>query len=276
MRVILLPFAFILFVMCSQPQKQDTPEAIPLTNSSFLSGKIIDLTYAFDSSTIYWPTEAGFVFEQATEGYTEKGYYYTANAFCAAEHGGTHLDAPIHFAEGRQTVDAIPLRNLIAPGIVIDVRDMAAGNPDYQVSVDDLEQWETQYGQIPTGTIILLRTGFGQYWPDRMRYLGTDEQGAEAVAKLHFPGLHPDAARWLIENRSVKAIGLDTPSIDYGQSQLFETHQALFKENIPAFENVAQLDQLPPQGFLIIALPMKIGKGSGAPLRIIAIVTGKQ
>jgi kynurenine formamidase len=102
--------------------------------------------------------------------------------------------------------------------------------------------------------------------------MGTDARGTEGVAQLHFPGLHPDAARWLIENRAIKAIGLDTPSIDYGQSQLFETHQTLFKENIPALENVAHLDELPIQGFTIIALPMKIGGGSGAPLRIIAIV----
>jgi kynurenine formamidase len=268
----LFPLLLIFFSMCTQPQNQDQPEEAQPTTSSFLSGILIDLTYTFDSSTIYWPTEEGFILNQAAEGYTEKGYYYTANSFCGAEHGGTHLDAPIHFAEGRQTVDAIPLQNLIGPGVVIDVSEVAADNPDYQISVGDFEQWEATYGKIPEGTIVLLRTGYGRYWPDRVRYMGTDARGTEGVAQLHFPGLHPDAARWLIENRAIKAIGLDTPSIDYGQSQLFETHQTLFKENIPAFENVAHMDELPIQGFTIIALPMKIGGGSGAPLRIIAVV----
>ncbi|MCM3900094.1 MAG: cyclase family protein, partial [Pyrinomonadaceae bacterium] len=103
-------------------------------------------------------------------------------------------------------------------------------------------------------------------------YLGTEERGAEAVAKLHFPGLHPDAARWLAANRSIKAIGLDTASIDFGQSTLFESHRILFDKNIPAFENVANLDRLPPKGFSVIALPMKIKGGSGGPLRIVAIL----
>ena len=102
--------------------------------------------------------------------------------------------------------------------------------------------------------------------------MGTDERGPAAVAKLHFPGLHPDAARWLVANRQINAIGLDTPSIDYGQSTLFESHRILFEKNIPAFENVANLDQLPVKGFTVIALPMKIKGGSGGPVRIIAML----
>ncbi len=266
-------FFFTLFGIISLTQAQNTSATTAHDLAmSWLSGTLIDLTYAFDDSTVYWPTEEGFVLEKGSEGYTDKGYYYTANGFRAAEHGGTHLDAPIHFAEGRQAVDAIPLQNLIGSGVVVDVREKAAQNADYQVSVADLQQWEAEHGEIPDSTIVLLRTGYGQYWPDRLQYMGTDERGAEAVAKLHFPGLHPEAARWLIENRAVKAVGLDTPSIDYGQSTLFETHQTLFKENIPAFENVAHLDQLPAQGFIVVALPMKIRGGSGAPLRMIAII----
>jgi kynurenine formamidase len=130
--------------------------------------------------------------------------------------------------------------------------------------------WEKKNGRIPNGAIVLLRTGFGKFYPDRKKYLGTQERGAEAVAKLHFPGLHPDAARWLITKRSIKAIGLDTASIDYGQSTLFESHRILFEKNIPALENVANLDRLPVKRFTIIALPMKIKGGSGGPLRIVA------
>jgi kynurenine formamidase len=102
--------------------------------------------------------------------------------------------------------------------------------------------------------------------------MGTDERGEGAVGKLHFPGLHPEAARWLVNNRRVKAIGLDTVSIDYGQSTLFESHVSLFQKNVPALENLANLEQLPEKGFLIIALPMKIKGGSGGPLRIVAVV----
>jgi len=236
------------------------------------SRRIIDLTYPFDSDSVYWPTAETFKLETDFEGVTDKGYFYSAYRFSAAEHGGTHLDAPVHFAKGRNSVDQIPLEQLTGPGLVIDVNPQCVSNADYLVSVADIQNWERQNGRIGAGSIVLLRTGFGKYYPDRKKYLGTDERGPAAVAKLHFPGLDPAAARWLTTNRSIKAIGLDTASIDRGQSTLFESHRALFEKNVPAFENVANLDQLPVKGFTVIALPMKIKGGSGGPLRIIAML----
>ena len=241
-------------------------------SGAFPSGRIVDLTYAFDANSVYWPTAEQFKLETDFEGMTDKGYFYSAYRYSAAEHGGTHLDSPVHFAKGRNTVDQLPLEQLMGPAIVIDVTSQCATNPDYLVSVADFENWEKRNGKIPAGTIVLLRTGFGKFYPDRKKYLGTEERGAEAVAKLHFPGLDPAAARWITTNRSIKAIGLDTASIDYGQSTLFESHRALFEKNVPAFENVANLDQLPAKGFSVIALPMKIKGGSGGPLRIIAVL----
>lgn len=234
--------------------------------------KIVDLTHPFDAATVYWPTAEGFKLETDFDGTTEAGFYYSAYRYSAAEHGGTHLDAPLHFAKGRNSVDQIPLEQLTGPGFVIDVSKQCADNADYLVSVTDIQNWEKVNGKIPGGAIIFLRTGFGKFYPDRKKYLGTDERGAAAVAKLHFPGLDPAAATWLTQNRSIKAIGLDTASIDRGQSTLFESHRTLFEKNIPAFENVANLDQLPIKGFTVVALPMKIKGGSGGPLRIIAMM----
>lgn len=238
----------------------------------FPTGTVVDLSYAFDSETIYWPTAEPFHLQKDFEGVTDKGFYYSAYKYSAAEHGGTHVDAPVHFAEGRQSVDQIALDQLMGPGIVVDVAKQAENNPDYRITMSDLLTWEKRNGKIASGTILMLRTGFGKFYPDRKKYMGTDERGPAAVAKLHFPGLHPEAARWLVENRSIKAIGLDTPSIDYGQSTLFESHRILFDKNIPAFENVANLEKLPTKGFSVIALPMKIRGGSGGPLRIVAIL----
>ena len=236
------------------------------------AGRIIDLSYAFDAETVYWPTAQPFRLEKDFEGDTEQGYYYSAYRYSAAEHGGTHLDAPVHFARGRHSTDKIPLEQLIGSAVVIDVTRQCERDPDYRVTIEDFLVWERRQGRLPNGTIVLLRTGFGKRYPDRKRYLGTDERGPDAVPKLHFPGLHPDAARWLVTNRSIKAIGLDTASIDFGQSTKFESHRILFEKNIPAFENVANLDQLPIRGFAVIALPMKIRGGSGGPLRIIAVL----
>jgi kynurenine formamidase len=237
-----------------------------------LLGPAVDLTHPFDASTIYWPTEEGFVLEHGTEGRTESGYWYAAHRMRLAEHGGTHLDAPSHFHEGGSTTERVALDRLVVRAVVVDVREACAKSADYPVSVADLERFEAAHGRIPDGAALLLRTGFARRWPDRGRYLGTDERGAGAVAKLHFPGLDPAAARWLVANREIAAVGIDTASIDPGQSKRFETHQLLFAAEIPAFENLADLDPLPPTGATLIALPMKIAGGSGGPLRAIAIL----
>jgi kynurenine formamidase len=259
-------FLTVFLVACQPaPYHQELGFALP-------EGSVIDLSHPFDQDTVYWPTAEDFELRVDFEGMTDKGYYYTANTFCSAEHGGTHIDAPIHFGEGRSTVDQIPLEQLMGEAVVIDVSDRCADDADYQISTSDFERWETRHGPLPNGTIVLLRTGYEAFWPDRLRYMGTDERGPDAVAKLHFPGLHPDAARWLVANRSINAIGLDTPSIDSGQSTLFESHQVLFAADIPAFENLTNLGDLPPTGFAVVALPMKIAGGSGGPLRIAAIV----
>lgn len=234
------------------------------------AGQWLDLTYPFSGSTTYWPTAEGFRLDTVAFGDTDGGYFYSAFNFSAAEHGGTHLDAPVHFAEGGQSADQIPLDRLIGPAVVLDVSDRVSA--DYQVGPPDFEAWELLYGPIPDGSILLIRTGWGDRYGDAAAYLGTTTTGPAAVPDLHFPGLHPESAEWLAEARNVAAVGIDTPSIDYGQSTGFESHVALYSAGIPGFENVANLGQLPATGAYVVALPMKIEGGSGAPLRIVAWV----
>ncbi|HWP66322.1 MAG TPA: cyclase family protein [Candidatus Limnocylindria bacterium] len=247
--------------------------ALLLAAAPAAADRVIDLSHAYDADTVYWPTESGFVLEKKHDGVTAAGYYYAANRFCSPEHGGTHLDAPVHFGKDRRAVDAIPVSQLIGPGVVIDVTDACARDRDYQVRVDDIVAWERQHGKIPRGAIVFLRTGFGRFWPDRVRYMGTAERGAAAVAKLHFPGLAPDAARFLAVERRIGAVGIDTPSIDHGPSTTFATHVLLSEHEVPALENVANLEPLPARGFTAIALPMKIRGGSGGPVRIVAVLS---
>lgn len=268
MRPLLILCVLALF-SCSN---YDTPSASESETFSLPSGVIVDLSYSYSDETIYWPTADKFEKTVDAEGNTPGGYYYLSNTVRTSEHGGTHLDAPIHFSEGKLTTEEIPLENLMGMAVLIDVAEQAAVNADYLISVSDFENWEARHGQIPDGAIVLLRTGYGQYWPDAERYLGTAERGDDAIALLHFPGIDPAAATWLVENRSIHAIGIDTASIDRGQSSTYDTHQILFAANIPAFENVANLDRLPETGFVVIALPMKIAGGSGGPLRIAAII----
>jgi kynurenine formamidase len=265
-RISLVLCAALLAGACS------SPAPAPRSPAVFPPGTIVDLSHAYDASTIFWPTADPFRLEKVADGITPGGYYYAANNVFTSEHGGTHLDSPVHFAQGRQTVDRIPLDRLVGAAVVIDVTDRADRDPDYQVTTADLEQAEARDGQIAAEVIVLIRTGFSRRWPDAARYLGTAERGEAAVAKLHFPGVHPDAARWLMDNRQIKAIGIDTASIDYGQTSGYESHRALFARDVPAFENLTGLEALPPRGAWIVALPMKIGGGSGAPLRAVAFV----
>jgi kynurenine formamidase len=233
---------------------------------------LVDLTHPFNDRTIYWPTAQEFVLTQVAEGETEGGWYYAANNFEAAEHGGTHLDAPIHFARGGDKTDEIPLRRLVGRAVTIDVSGRVGDNADYLISRADLRRWERRNGRLPRRAIVLLRTGWERFWPDAERYLGTAERGEQAVPQLHFPGLSAEAARWLVRRRAVKAVGIDTASIDYGQSSDFLAHRVLGAANVPVFENVARLGRLPDRGFSVVALPMKIEGGSGGPLRIMAVL----
>jgi len=260
-------FAILLFVSCAQQETKNKT-----AKDFFAAGEWIDLSYDFSDKTVYWPTANNFKLDTSFEGVTPGGFYYSAYNFSAAEHGGTHLDAPSHFAKGRWSADEIPLNNLLGESVVIDVTEKASKNPDYLIESNDIEEWEKTNGKLPEDIILFFRTGYGAFYPDAKKYLGTDEKGAGAVAKLHFPSLDPAAALWLVKNRKIKAVGLDVASVDYGQSSDFKTHQVLYKENILGFENVANLDKLPVKGSYIIALPMKIKGGSGAPLRIIAWV----
>ena len=234
--------------------------------------RLIDLTHAFGPDTVVWPTEQDFrlILQQAGE--TPGGYYYASNRLEMAEHGGTHIDAPIHFAKGGQTLDQVPIERLVGTGIRIDITGQCARDRDYRVTIRDFERWEAAHGRIPNRAIVLLDTGFARFWPSRQQYLGTELRGAEGVRMLHFPGLHPEAASWLVRERQVKAVGIDTASIDYGQSSKFETHVSLLSQNVPVFENLGDLRDLPDQGFDVIALPMKISDGTGGPLRVIAVL----
>lgn len=270
--IILSLFTLIVLTGCKD-KSEVTIETSQEPQPNILEGNIVDLSHDYSKETIYWVTAKKFNKDTVFYGKTDKDYFYSAYNFETAEHGGTHIDAPIHFSENSLTVDKIPLEKLVGRAIKIDVSDKAMNNPDYLISVEDLMYWETKEDmQIPDESIVLLETGFSQFYPEVIKYLGTDKRGDDAVKELHFPGLSPEAANWLIENRNIKAIGIDTASIDYGQSDTFQTHVNLMSHNISAFENLTNLDKLPSKDFYVVALPMKIKGGSGAPLRIVAFL----
>ena len=249
-------------VACNNASQQERPIDV--------KERLVDLTYAFDARTIYWPNAQPFKWEEESWGKSAGGYWYAAARYSASEHGGTHLDSPIHFSEGKLTIDAIPVERLIGPAIVIDITAACARNSDHAMSVTEITNWEKSNGQIPDAAIVLVRTGWGRFWPDRKNYLGSDVP--KDTANLHFPGLSREAAEFLARERKVDGVGIDTASIDPGQSRDFIAHQILNGADIYGLENVANLDKLPATGATLIALPMKIQRGTGGPVRIVAIL----
>lgn len=231
--------------------------------------KVVDLTYAFDNQTVYWPTAKRFELTQVAHGRTDAGYWYASNDYSASEHGGTHIDAPIHFAEGGQSTADVPLHRLMGPAAVVDIRRQCSADPNYRLSPDDILDNEKRYGRLEPGTIVLIHTGFGQYYPDLERYLGSSVRGT--AEHLRFPGIGESAARLLVD-RKIDFVGLDTASLDHGPSKDFIAHRVLLGAGIPGLENLANLDKLPARGATVIALPMKIDGGTGGPCRVIAIL----
>ena len=183
-------------------------------------------------------------------------------AFSSDEHFGTHLDAPAHFG-GAWTVDRIPVDRLVRPGICVNV----AGKPeDYQLTVADVKAFEAKNGAIPEGSIVMIATGWDARWPDQKKYMN-DRAGVK-----HFPGIHPDAAAYLARDRKVAGLGIDTPSVDYGPSAKFETHNLTMPLNVFHIENAARLTSLPAKGFTLVVAPIKLAGGSGGPTRVFALL----
>jgi kynurenine formamidase len=244
----------------------DRGQQIDLTRAT-----LIDLTHAYNDRTIYWPTApARFRLERLAYGPTPGGYFYSSYSFSTPEHGGTHIDAPIHFSERGRTVDELPLGQLIAPGIVIDVSAPAAADADHRLTRDDVLAFERRHGRIAQGTIVLLRTGWSRRWPDVKAYLGDDRPGDASA--LRFPSFGADAARLLVDDRGAAALGVDTASIDYGRSSDFMVHRIAAARQVPGLENLTNLERLPATGATVLALPVKIEKGSGGPVRVVAVV----
>jgi kynurenine formamidase len=259
--------AAVLALLAGGPLAAQPPRPAP----DLATAEVVDLTHPFDEKTLYWPTSPStFQLTKLAEGKTAGGFFYAANAFCTPEHGGTHLDAPIHFAQGGRTADQVPVRQLIAPAVVIDVSRQAAADPDYRLTAADVQSWEKRNGPVPAGAIVLLRTGWSARWPDRKRYLGDDRPGD--ASQLHFPSYGKEAAELLVRERKAGALGVDTASIDHGPSKDFIVHQVAAAAQVPGLENLADLEKLPETGAWIVALPMKIAGGSGGPVRVVALL----
>lgn len=254
--LLLLPACWLFLSACSTQQSGRT---------------ILDMTYALDDAAIFWPTAKPFSLTKVAWGISKGGWWYASNEFSASEHGGTHADAPIHFAADGRTIDQIPLAEWIGPAVKVDVTAKCNKDRDYLLTADDLKAWEKDNGRIPEGSWVIMYTGIGtRYYPDKKMVLGTEKTGEEAIPELSFPGFSVESIEFLLKERDIQGIAIDTPSIDFGKSTDFKVHQVLFAADKLALENIANLDRLPAKGAILYVIPMFIREGTGAPARVFA------
>jgi kynurenine formamidase len=226
--------------------------------------RVVDLSHAISGEMPEWPGETES-FEARIDSTIESDGFFT-RSFRMREHYGTHIDAPAHFAAGGMTAEAIPAERLFGPAAILDVRDVAATNADYELAADRIEAWEGQNGRILHGSIVLLRTGWAPRWPDERRYRNEDAAGV-----MHFPGFGAGAVR-ILAQRGVSGIGCDTMSIDPGNSQDYPAHRVALGAGLYQIENLADLSALPESGANLVVAPLKLKSGSGAPCRVFAIL----
>lgn len=228
--------------------------------------EVVDLTHNLNDHSPNWEGSDESPFHAKQLGDIEHDGYYS-RTFSTQEHYGTHLDAPAHFARGMWTVDQIPPERLVRPLVVLNVRGKASGHPDYEVSVQDIADWETQNGEIPSGAVVMAYTGWEDRWnlPKAFRNAGAD-------GVPHFPGFSLEAATFLVKTRNTVGLGIDTMSMDPGASKTYPVHQFTAKASVYQLENVANLGLLPPAGATIVVAPIKLENGSGGPARLLALV----
>lgn len=271
-----IPFihTFPGFIHRWQQQQQQQRQQQQLQQQHIQRPSVVDLSHPLGPDTLTWPGFPGLNLTTLVRGRVGPGdgFWLEANWFSISEHGGTHLDAPAHFVQGGEHLDELPPEKFFGEAVLVDGSERAAADADYQLGTEELQVWEREHGRIPDQSVVLVNFGWGRRWPDRRLYFNspTPEDGRT----LRFPGIHPLALQWLVQNRNVKMIGVDVPSVDFGRNLNFTGHRFLCSNRIPFVESMANLDQLPPQGMTVYAVPLSLVGGSGIPVRAYAVISG--
>ena len=251
------------FTGCERPAGDTTDTLAQLFSGEL---EVVDLTHALSGTTPYWPSPDGNPFRHDTIRAHEDGSPSMA-AYATPEHHGTHIDAPVHSAEGQPSVDRLTPDDLFGPAAVIDISAQSQVDPDYSVTLEDVEAWELTHGRIPSGAIVLLYTGWAEKYTDPVAYANLDEDG-----RLRFPGFSPEVGELLVNERDMRGIGIDNLSIDPGAGPGFPVHGIVNGSGKFHLENVANLGRIPAVGAYLIVAPIKIEGGSGGQVRIFAVL----
>ncbi|XP_055342319.1 isatin hydrolase-like [Paramacrobiotus metropolitanus] len=239
--------------------------------------ELLDLSVEFSEDTPYWPTiekkGQNFKIQETQNGYNQEyNYHFHATVFSSSDHGGTHVDALSHVNRNpvRDDIDQVPLRQFFGTAAVVDIAEKCRSNPDYELSIADVRAHESDHGRLPNGSLLFVYTGWGAKINDKPAFWGTPDYFN--LSQLHYPGVSPAAAEWLVKNRKIKVVGVETGSVDNGQGGLsLQAHAIFLSSGVNIIESVQNLDKLPARGAFVFGLPMKMKGASGSPIRLVAV-----
>lgn len=235
----------------------------PVTKTIAYSS-VVELSRVIHPGIPRWPGDPPVEFHEVAR---LEGDGYFLRRFSMGEHSGTHMNAPNAFSPRGAGIDGYPAESLVVPAVVIDVRDRTAADPDYALDQAAVLSWERRYSIVPAGSVVLLSTGWQAKWDDPQAYLGISGSGGR-----HFPGFGYDAARFLLKERSIAGMGIDTHGLEPGQDESFTVNKLVLERPRIALENLANLELLPATGVtLVIGVPRLKG-GSGAPVSVLAFI----
>lgn len=226
--------------------------------------RVIHLSHIIDTDIPQWPGDPPVEFTSFAQ-LQDDGYYL--RRFSLGEHSATHMNAPNSFYPTGMSIDQYSASSLIVPAVVIDICAAAAKNHDYHLTITDVLNWEAQHGKIPVRNMVLLYTGWQAKWADTTAFFNQDEQGI-----MHFPGFGRDATQFLLQERQIVGVGIDTHGVDPGQDTSFTTNRLVLAQQGIVLENLTNLEQLPPQGTTLTIGVMKLRQGSGSPVGVLALV----
>ncbi|MFN6468240.1 MAG: cyclase family protein [Nostoc sp. SerVER01] len=236
----------------------------PGSQNSITYRRVIHLSHVIDLDIPQWPGDPPVELETVAQ-LNNDGYYL--RRFSLGEHSATHINAPNSFYSHSIGIDQYPAQSLIVPAVVIDIREIVKANFDYALAIADVLAWEEQYGEIPAGCIVILNTGWQKKWFDKNAFFNQDAEGIS-----HFPGFGIDATQFLLQQRQIAGVGIDTHGVDPGQDNSLATNRLVLEQPRIVLENLTNLDQLPPKGTTLAIGILRLRGGSGSPVGVLAFV----
>jgi kynurenine formamidase len=257
--------AVVLLAACGSSGSTASSSAAPAAAKTIGYSRVVDLSHVISPRIPLWPGDPKVVFKVVAT-MKKDGYYL--RSFTIGEHSATHMNAPNSFVSGNtEAITSYPPEQRVVPAVVIDARAQSAANADYQLTKQDVLNWEAKHGTIAPGSFVIMFTGWQDKWSDPKAFINQDAKG-----NLHFPGFAGATTKWLVSARQIAGVGIDTHGVDPGSDTSYATNTEMANTHKIAIECMTNLDKLPAKGATLVLAPLQLQNGSGSPMDIVAFV----